>query len=466
MNPRDTAISFYQRALEADKNPQAGAPDLKYQLLSSSVVADPTMSMGFYEIGNINGDNWWRDAAVACYRRALELSDGSKPGDMTPDWRNRCMTNLAHNLHHLGRNREAKKWVGQAIKNDPRLANAWLTLSLIQNVEGHLTDAVTSARTAMSLEKTPAIELTLAFALMYSGDYAEGLKHFQARVEYILRHFLSYPYPRWQGESDKTVFLISDQGIGDVLSFSRFVPLMLQRCKFVHMRIQPELIRLFRALFQRHGNLTIEPMPCPFPPAEYWTSFMCLPTALGLNNEQIADCPTLECPAFDLGTGWKSPMRNFHIGVTWTGSKKNWINHWRSFPLKYLLDLYSIPGIQLYSLQMDENAEEIHKSGSAVLIRDLRPAVRDVCDTIGILRNLDLVISCESLVPHICAMTKTECWIPYSYHGGDFRLGRTEKGQLWNPYSKVFKQNADAEWGPVFQRIENALRSKLAARGR
>lgn len=460
MNSRRTqAINFYQQAVAAEKRPDA--PDLKYQLLSSSVMADPTLSLGFFELGNANGDNQWRNSAVALYRRALELPDGTETGDMTADWRSKCMVNLAHNLHHLGRNDEAKKTVLQAIKRDESLANAWLTLSLIQRVEGNLDEALSCAQKAMALGPTPAIELGLAFALMYSGRYAEGLKHFQIRVEYVLRHFLSYPYPRWDGTPGKTVFLVSDQGIGDTLSFCRFVPAMLTRCKHVHMRIQPELIRLFRVFFQQYSNLTIEPMPCPFPPADCWASFMCLPTALKLDDEQIAHAEGLPCPQFSIGSSWKSTDRDFHIGIAWAGSKSNWINKWRSFPLEYLLDLYEIPGIQLYSLQVDENVQDIHNTGSAVLARDMRPFIRDVSDTVGIVRELDLVIACESLIPHICAIAGTEVWIPYSWNGGDFRLGTTEKGQLWNPRSRVFKQRKDAKWEPVFARIKDALRGRV-----
>lgn len=461
-NQRQNAINFYQQAVEAQKRPDA--PDLRYQLLSSAVSTDPSMSLGFFELANANGDNQLRKSAVTLYRRALELPDGTEPGDMTPEWRGKCMVNMAHNLHHLGQNEEARKILLKALRNDDKLANGWLTLAMIQNVEGELEDAEVSARKAMALPNpTPAIELGLAFALMYSGKYAEGLKHFQCRVEYVLRHFLSYPYPRWEGEEGKTVFLVSDQGIGDVLSFSRFVPAMLAKCKHVHMRIQPELVRLFKVMFQRYSNLTIEPMPCPFPPADCWTSFMCLPTALKLADEEIINAPTLPCPQFSIGKSWKSTDRDYHIGVAWGGSKANWINKWRSFPMELLLDLYEIPGIQLYSLQMDDYAQDIHSTGSAVLIRDMKPFVRDICDTISIVKDLDLIISCESVIPHICALTGNEVWIPYSHHGGDFRIGRTEKGQLWNPYAKVFKQRKDAKWDLPFMRIKDMLRTRVEA---
>ncbi len=45
------------------------------------------------------------------------------------------------------------------------------------------------------------------------------------------------------------------------------------------------------------------------------------------------------------------------------------------------------------------------------------------------------------------------CLIPYSHHGGDFRIGRTEDGSLWYPNHRIFKQDRNAEWKTVFERI-------------
>lgn len=463
MGDRPHAISLYHQAqqIKEGNNPHNMPPEHAYRLVASAVMADPTMGLGWYEYGNICSDNVNRPAAIAAYQRALELPDGAQEaGELTPEWRAKCMTNLAHNLHHLGRNKEARTIVLEALQMNDKLENAWLTLSLIQNVEGQLGNAEISARKAMALGRTPAIEIGLAFALMYSRKLAAGLKHFEARFEYVLRDFLAYPYPRWDGEKDKTVYLVSEQGMGDALSFSRFVPALIERSKFVHIRVNQELVRLFRILFQRYPNISIEPIPCPFAPADCWTTFMSLPVHLGLRDSEIVNAPGLPCPSLPLDPSWKSTDRDLHIGVAWTGSKANWINGHRSFPVEQLLSLYQIPGVQLYSLQIDDNSQDIHQKGLASLIRDMRPYVRDVCDTISILQELDLVVTCESALGHIAGFMGKECVIPYSYAGGDFRVGRTEDGPIWYPNHRIFKQTYDQEWEPVFRRVVRHLQKR------
>jgi tetratricopeptide (TPR) repeat protein len=459
MGNRPHAISLYlqaQRIKDGD-NPLNLPGDHAYRLMASAVMQDPTMGLGWYEYGNANSDNMWRHAAVASYRRALELPDGGDSGDLTSEWRAKCMVNLAHNLHHIGRNREAKDIVQQALRMNDRLENGWLTLSLIQNVEGQLSYAQESARKAMAINRTPAIEIGLAFALMYDRKFAHGLKHFEARFEYVLRQFLTYPYPQWHGEPGKTVFLVSEQGMGDALSFSRFVPALIERSHRVHIRVNPELMKLFRIMFQRYDNITIEPIPCQFPAADCWTTFMSLPVALGLSDKEIIDAPALPCPSMQIDQSWRSTDRDLHIGVSWTGSQANWINNHRSFPIELLLELYRIPGVQLYSLQVDDAAQHIHDKGMASLIRDMKPYIRDVCDTLAILDGLDLIVTCESALGHIAGLAGKPCIIPYSHHGGDFRIGRTEEGSIWYPGHVIFKQGRDAEWAVVFDRIVRYL---------
>src|SRR5262249_11237374 len=87
--------------------------------------------------------------------------------------------------------------------------------------------------------------MALAFALLFDGQYQRALDIFELRFEWRLHQFLQLPYPRWTGEPGKTIFLVSDQGLGDTLSYARFVEKCCKRCQYVHAYIQPVLMRTF-----------------------------------------------------------------------------------------------------------------------------------------------------------------------------------------------------------------------------
>ena len=464
MGDRAAAINlFNEGTLARDDGKSPDHLERAYSLLSSATIVDPTMAQAFYSLGVANGDMGLVAASVANYRRQLELPIGPAPGDLTLEYKAKGLCNMGRELYRMGLMDEARRAVNDALSIDGNMAPAYCTLSMIEMIDGSIVDSLAYAVRAFNLDPSnPAIEVQLAFSLMHASEYAKGLWHFERRFEYRLRNFLDYPYPRWAGEDGKTLFLVSDQGIGDTLSFSRFLPMAAARCKFIHCVVHPELARLLRASFQRLTNINIVPSPPNgFPAADCWSTFVGLPTALGLTNQEIKDAPNIAIPAFHTGTRWKAPDRQLHIGVAWRGSPANDIDGHRSFPISHLLELYRVAGIQCYSLQVGPGVKELHDAGGAALIWDLAPQIRDCSDTVAILRELDLVITCESAIGHIAGMMGKECWIPYSYRGRDWRIGDGLKDVLWNPQHRVFMQGKDADWRPVFDSMVDELRTRI-----
>lgn len=446
---RATAVQVYNQGVHAN----ATDKQMAYKLISSSVDIDPTFATGWFQVGNMNAEYGLLAASIACYRRMLEIDDTDA----------KAWSNLGHRLYHTGEFDEAEEATRRALDLDPKLAFAWCNLSLIQSVKGYSDRAIVNARRAFELDPSPIIETALAFALLFSGHYAEGLKHFEARFPYKLGSFTQFPYPQWRGEdiTDKTVLIQADQGLGDTLCYVRFVPFVAARAGRVIMLIQPELCRLFRAMLQMYPNIDIQPLPAPFPAADCWTSTVSLPVALGLTDKQIRDAQNLPMPAFDTIPVWKAPDRKLHIAICWAGAAQNEIDRHRSMRVEQFLQLYQVPGIQLYSVQVGERAPELHAAGCAALIKDLSPHIRDVADTVSILREMDLVITVETSLGHIAGAMGAECWVLVARQGGDYRMGRTNDVSLWNPKHTVWRQGVDATWRPVMDRVVSALTERV-----
>lgn len=457
MGDRKSATDFYNQAVKAyhDKD----NPDrlkLSYGLFTSACMVDPTWPDAFYQAGNNNSDLGVLPSAVACWRRAIEC----EPDRAT---RGKVLANMGWRLQNLGKLDEALECLHAAVKLDPNLHLAWVTLSCLQQILANHDEMVEAAKMGYALRPDDSLaEMQLAFALLFDRQLEEGFKHFEVRFKYKLKSYLQFPYPKWQGEPDKTVYLCSDQGLGDTLSFARFVPAACKRAKFVHALIQPELIRLFQNAFVgKCPNLNLIPQPAPFPPADTWSTFVSLPHVLGLSADEIRSMPDIDIPNFFIPRNWKVPDRKLHIGIAWAGSPLNDIDKHRNIPLQHFAELYRVPGVQLYSLQVGDKAKELHEQGFGPVIYDLTPTIRDVADTMALLQHLDLVITCESALGHIAAAAGRECWLPYSRLGTDYRLGCLGDDRLWTPRHRIFKQGMDCKWEPVFAEIVEALREKL-----
>ena len=449
---RNQAIHLHNEAIQA----AATDKQLAYRLFGSAVDVDGNFFDGWKQVGRANGEMNLLHGAIAAFRRALELNPNDVQG----------LVDMGHRMYHLGDMRGARKATERAIEIEPENAYAIINLSLIESVDGNLKKALSLAKRAFEIDRDPVIETGLAFAYLFAGDFENGLRHFEARFPYKLPQFLSYPYPQWRGEdiAGKTLFIQAEQGLGDTLRFLRFLPLAAERAAHIVFCVQPELVRLLRGMLAvGWPNVEIIAMPSPFPVADFWSTPHSLPVALGLSNDEIISRHAIPVPEWPVPAPWKAPDRKLHIGIAWQGAMGNDIDRHRSVKIERFLELYRVPGIQLYSLQVGKDQTDIlHAMGLATLTKDLSPYIRDVADTVAIIRDLDLVITVESSVGHMAALVEKECWVVYGWNGGDFQLSRHRKRPVWYDNSMIFRQGPDCDWGPVFDRVVDALKQRMA----
>lgn len=452
MGNRAQAVQLYNTAITAVNdlnNPKRY--DHAYAMFASACFADPTWWEPWFQMGNNCSNMEKKEAAVAYYFRALTC-------DMKDDDRGKVATNLGWKLHQLGKTEEALHWSLLATKLAPELPFAYVNLSCIYQIKNE--SAISLVHAQKALERAPddpTIQTQHAFALLFDGRWASGLKAFECRFAYELKNFLHFPFPKWQGEEGKTVYLVSDQGLGDTLCYSRFIPEVCKRSKYVHAFIHAELLRAFTYAFSDIPNLNLMPNAMPYPPCDHWSTFVSLPYALGLTNDEIVNAPPPNLPRYFTPVNWKVPNRKLHVGIAWAGSSLNKIDNERNIPVKMFNKLASVPGLQMYSLQVGVRAGELHEQGMSALVYDLVPYIRDIVDTVSILQHLDMVVGVESAITHICSAVGKEYWCAYSRMGKDYRMGTHGVRRLWHPNMRVFNQGDDMNWEPVFEEVRDAL---------
>lgn len=460
---RKAAIEMLnQGVMTASNNKgESAAGQIAYQLICAGVANDPTMGHGWFVLGNALGDLGLKIASAAAYRRALALPTGTGIGDLTHEFRGRCLVNLTHTLYHLGHHREALKIARQVTKEYPDIAYGWVNLSLVSSILNDHATAIAAATKAIeraSAEDMPTAHMSLAFAHLHARHYSEAFKWFEARFAYKLKQFLSYPYPKWQGEEGVDLFLVSDQGLGDSIDFLRFVPMAVERCRKIYLATQPELMRLLRSMFGKYENVEFVPLPQPFPPATHWLTLMSLPVALGLTDQQILNTGIPDWELDSIDPTWKQKRSKLHVGLVWAGSAMNEVDRWRSIPLDKFVDLARVADVEFYSLQVGERTQELHNLGMASMFRDLSPYIRDVMDGLAVMKHLDLLISVDSAPIHMAGLVGLPTWVPVAFNGCDWRFGRAGRKSIWYPETKLYRQDMDNDWTPVFDRIASDLK--------
>lgn len=465
MTARDHAIDLFNRARPLIPTD----PRLAYQMLISSVITDPGFAAGWTLLGASCADLGFIPAACEAYRSALRLPDSSDPGGMTPTLRHRCLLQLGHRLTHQTivswkTLDEAETALAAALAMEGEFdkqetAFCHTNLSLIAAHRGDKESEIIDAEAGFRIHPDPATEFGVAFACLFQGQYYRGLKHFETRFSMQLSSYLSLPWPRWEGGYVDTLFVLCEQGMGDSLSFARFVPLAAAHVGTLVFPVQPALVRLLADALAHIPNVKVMPQDRVIEYADAWCPAFSLPVPLGLTDEQIRDAPGLPFrikPVED--TSWKRRDTRLHVAIAWAGAAASGIDFHRSIPFVEFLALREVPDIALYSIQVGERGKDLHDQGASAFVRDLTPWIQTANDTAGILGEMDCVVTAESFVGHLAGALGKRCLLLCSRFGRDWRSSPYLGDRvLWYPRTRVIRQGDEADWNPVFQQAVKEL---------
>jgi hypothetical protein len=119
-----------------------------------------------------------------------------------------------------------------------------------------------------------------------------------------------------------------------------------------------------------------------------------------------------------------------------------------------------VPDVQLVSLQHGPGAEQLQALAGEFEVLDLDSHRGDACDsfvdTAAIMKNLDLVISCDSVVAHLAGALGVKVWVALPLLS-DWRWLLYREDTLWYPGMRLFRQTRYAEWEHVFDRMAREL---------
>jgi hypothetical protein len=268
----------------------------------------------------------------------------------------------------------------------------------------------------------------------------------------------------WAGEplAGRTLLIYAEQGLGDTIQFGRYLPLLIAQGARVIFHCQPELVGLFKSM----TDLQVESRDHTLAqqqPFDFYLPLMSLPRVMGTTLENIpAVIPYLQSDP-ERVQAWRSRIEQggFKIGLVWAGSTTNLFNQIRSTTLPLFETVATIPGVRLYSLQKEANAEEVKEFSNRWGLVDLAPELHDFSDTAAAIEHLDLVISVDTSVAHLAGALGKPVWT-LIYFPSEWRwlLGRDDSP--WYPTMRLFRQSAtDEGWLPVIGRMAEVLRHEL-----
>ena len=417
---------------------------------------DPQSGPAWHNLGNLLLRLRDLDSAVSCYRNAVRLLPAEP----------QCAYSLGRALNLTGCHREALEHLSRACAADPSRSDAWINLGNAHQFLGQHDDALRCFNCAEPLSAEPAeAQMNRAMILLDQGDFSAGWSAYEARWQ--LPGFQKTVTrlagkPRWQGESlrGKRILLHAEQGFGDMIQFARFVPAVAALASEVFLEVPARLWALFAPLLPaghvlaRGGTLPPYDLHCPL---------MSLPLALGLELDAIPNQPWLRVPAEQrqrarhalavATTGQKPRLR---VGLCWRGNPDHQWDRVRSLRPAQLAPLAGIPGVQWVLLQQDARPDELAALAPILAPVFLRQQLDGFLATAGLIEELDLVISVDTVTGHLTGSLGRPLWLalPAFY---DWRWHSGRPDSPWYPSARLFRQSEPGNWAGVVERIAEKL---------
>jgi hypothetical protein len=343
----------------------------------------------------------------------------------------------------------------RVLELDATNVQALVTLGYIAPVLGKPEQARAFFDQAFALEQKHGTRRADTFeARLLCGDYEAGwgCMHPESSMRKPAR-WVKHTEPYWRGEiaEDRTVCVHSLGGLGDVLMFVRYVPLIAERVGRVVITAPACLDPVLTSVeglsgVVRHWSevgdaLYINGLQLP---SIFRTTLDTVPTSFPYVR---GPCSGPELP----------PRSQLRVGLVWAGNPRLWTDPDRSVPAPQLLTpLVSVPGVQWVSLQVGARQE-----WADTLSIPLRPVLGDFGDTAYVLDQLDLVITVDTAVANLALAMAVPTWVlPPTYL--DYRWGNWNQPSPWYPAARLFRRAHTAEWEGVIGRVAEALHAEVA----
>jgi len=327
------------------------------------------------------------------------------------------MSNLGNILTRLERFDEAKSAFDRAVELRPDNPDVWYNLLLWAHRTGDQVAALGYSERVLELgSDTAQVRNDRAHLYLALGDLETALSLYEARWETLI-HLEPWDLhlPEWNGFdlNGKHILVHGEQGFGDTLMTSRFIPALLALGADVTFAVPGNMVRFFE--FQ---NWNIDVVDIAKLEEDHAGQFDChsplygVMRHLGVRRGDIDPRPFLKVPEIVGPPVFRGNVKN--VGICWVSGRRGNAMDWRRrvSDLGDWLQLADIPGIYLWSLCYDPEAtKQIIDLGAEAIVEDRTSFLGDFADTAAFVDQLDLVITVDTAIAHLAAGMGKATWM-------------------------------------------------------
>ena len=267
---------------------------------------------------------------------------------------------------------------------------------------------------------------------------------------------------RWRGESvpencdDPVLLVAGEQGVGDIIHFARYVPMLLPYFSKIVLGTLPDMGRLMATV---PGVSKVVERGGALPRVTHYVPILSLPYIFKTTRETIpANIPYVGADPEKVEY-WRQRLSwvdGPKVGLVWAGNPGFVGDQRRSPGFDPYRALFEVDGITFFSLQKGDGAKALEGQPMPNTLFDLGPDLHTYDDTAAVMMNMDLVISSCTSPAHLAGALGRPVWIVLSSFP-DWRWFRDGDTTPWYPTARLFRQQRDEPWSKVLERVALSL---------
>ena len=313
------------------------------------------------------------------------------------------------------------------------------------------------------------IKFNLGTYYLYHDEFQKGLRHFILdgakmrlwNTETIFSRNKGLNLPFWEGSPDvKNLVVYAEAGSGDEIINIRFMKHLKERginaywYAVWHKELWKDERKGLLEIFKNSGFPVITKLEeLKDVPDLKWTYSMHLPIYLNLEYKDLWEKPYISSSK-EFDDKHKLDGKSPRIGIRWQGSPAYDHDLHRSYPLKELYNVLEKINGTFYSLQRDNGLDELKDCPKII---DLSDKLVSFQDTLGIIQNLDFVITSCTSIAHLAAASGKRVFVmvPISAyyvwsHSGD-------QSPWYGDHVTLIRQEKPRSWKEPIEKLKNIL---------
>jgi len=435
---------------------EKGDLDVAIDSFNQALKFNPESAEAHNNRGGALKDKGKLDSAIVSFKRAIKIK---------PDFAI-AYNNMGVALGEKGDLDVAIDSFNQALKINPESAEVFNNKGGALKDKGKLGSAIDSFKQAINI-KPDCFDAFYNWSLCHlmQGNMEKGFNFYESRLK---KNKPTATPARanliWDGEKSlrgKRFVIYEEQGLGDVIQFCRYLPLLEQRGADITFKVKSNLHALLHTMDSKSRLVMSRPEEHEI---DFETPLMSLPHLLSTSLETIpAATPYLFAGQEKIQTwGERVSKDRFKIGICWQGNKSNKIDVGRSIPLSLFEGISRIPNVELISLHKGEGEAQIPGIDFDVttLGHDFDAGQDAFLDTAAVMMNCNLIITSDTAVAHLSGAIGRPTWVVLK-QVPDWRWMLDRHDSPWYPTMTLYRQKFLGNWVDVFDTIEWDLRTML-----